>query len=72
MLHSSNLGSQYWSYALQQAVFIKNRIPHSNLGTTPFQAFTGKRADLSRVHKFGNHIYAQSTGNKKAKFWDEY
>ena len=67
MLHSSNLGPQYWSYALQQAVFIKNRIFHSKLGTTPFQAFTGKRADLSRVRVFGSRVYARSTGNKKAK-----
>jgi len=67
MLHSSNLRPEYWAYALQQAAFVKNRIPHSKLGTTPFQAFTGKRTDFSRVRVFGSRVYARSTGEKKAK-----
>jgi len=67
MLHSSGLGPQYWSFALQQAVFVKNRIPHSKLGTTPFQAFTKKRANLSNVRVFGSRVYVRTTGNKPAK-----
>ena len=67
MLHSSDLRPEYWSYALQQAVFVQNRIPHSKLGTASFQAFTGKRADLSKVRVFGSRVYARATGEKKAK-----
>ena len=47
MLYLSKLGPEYWSYALAHAVYIKNRLCHASLNTTPFQAFTGKRPNLS-------------------------
>ena len=34
LLYSSKLGSEYWSFALAHAVYIKNRLFHSSLGTT--------------------------------------
>ena len=49
MLHSAELGPAYWSFALAHAIYIKTRRPHSAIRTTPFQAFTGKRPDLSRL-----------------------
>ena len=67
MLHAAELGPEFWSYALAHAVYIKNRIPHSSINTTPFQAFTGKRADLSRLRIFGSRVYARKTGNRPAK-----
>jgi deoxyuridine 5'-triphosphate nucleotidohydrolase len=67
MLHSAGLGPEYWSYALLSAVYIKNRLPHSALKMTPYQAFTGQRPDLSRARIFGSRVYARKTGNKKAK-----
>ena len=39
---------------------------HSKLGTTPFQAFTGNWAHLSRCQVFGSHVYARTTGKKTA------
>ena len=47
LLHSSGLGSQYWSFALMQAVYIKNRLPHSSTNMTPLLAYTGKRPDAN-------------------------
>ena len=41
MLHAAELGSEFWSVALAHVVYIKNRLPHSSINTTPFQAFTG-------------------------------
>ena len=67
LLHSSGLGPEYWSFAMQHAVFVKNRIPHSKLGTTPFQAFTGRRPNLSRCRVFGSRVYVRTTGDKPAK-----
>ena len=67
MLHSSELGPQYWSFALAHAVYVKNRLYHSKLRMTPFQAFTGRRPDLSRLRIFGSRIYARDTGQRKAK-----
>ena len=67
MLHAAELGPEFWSYALAHAVYIKNRIPHLSINTTPFQAFTGKRANLSRLQIFGSRVYARKSGNRPAK-----
>ena len=67
MLHSSELGPEYWSFALAHAVYIKNRLYHASLNTTPFQAFTGKRPNLSRLRIFGSRVYAKKTGDRPAK-----
>ena len=67
LLFSAELGSEYWSYALAHAVYIKNRLYHSALATTPFQAFTGRRPNLSKLRIFGSRVYARKTGNRPAK-----
>ena len=67
LLFSAELGSEYWSYALAHAVYIKNRLYHLALGTTPFQAFTGRRPNLSKLRIFGSRVYARKTGAQPAK-----
>lgn len=67
MLHSANLGPEYWTYALSQAVHIKNHIPHKYLNMTPFQAFTGRKPDLSRLRIFGSRVRAKRPGKRSAK-----
>ena len=41
ILHAVELGPEYWYFALTHATFIKNRIPHSCINKTPFEAITG-------------------------------
>ena len=67
MLHSSGLGPEYWSHALVQAVYIKNRIPHTALNMSPFQAFTGRKPDLSNLRIFGSRVFARKPGKRPAK-----
>lgn len=67
MLHSANLGPEYWTYALSQAVYIKNRIPHKSPNMTPFQVFTGQKPDFSRLRVFGSGVYAKRPGKRPAK-----
>ena len=67
MLHSSGLGPEYWSHALTHAVYIKNRIPHRSLNMSPFQAFTGRKPDLSNLRIFGSRVYARKPGKRPAK-----
>ena len=67
MLHSSGLGPEYWSHAIVQAVFIKNRVPHRSLGMSPYQAFTGKKPNLSNLRIFGSRVYARKPGLRPAK-----
>ena len=67
LLHSSNLGPEYWTYALTMAVYIKNRIPHKSINKTPYEAFTGHKPDLSRMRIFGSRIRAKKPGRRPAK-----
>jgi hypothetical protein len=62
ILSSTDLEPEYWSWALQYAVFIKNRIPHQSLKVTPYEKFTGNKPDLSNLQIFGSKFYARKPG----------
>ena len=47
LLYSSGLPPQYWSAALNHAVHLKNRLWHSALDVTFFEAWNGTQPDLS-------------------------
>lgn len=45
LLYSLGLGSQFWSYALQHAVYLKNRLPHAtNEWKTPYTIMNNKNS----------------------------
>jgi hypothetical protein len=70
LLYSSDLGSQYWSYALRHVVYLKNRLPHSSLKfVTPFEKLNGDKPDLSKLKVFGSRVSIHN-GTRKAKLDD--
>ena len=64
-LYSADLGPEYWSYALRLSVYVKNRLPHTSINTTPFQALTGQRPDVSKMRIFGSRVCARIPGADK-------
>ena len=64
-LYSADLGPEYWSYALRQAVYVKNRLPHTSIKNTPYERLTGKRPDVSRLRIFGARVCARMPGADK-------
>ncbi len=58
MLHKSNLGPEFWSFALVLAVKIYYMLPHSATGMTPHFAFTNQRSSISNMHIWGCRVYA--------------
>jgi transposase InsO family protein len=67
LLYSSDLGSQYWLYALRHSVYLKNRLPHSALKfTTPYKKLNGDKPDLSKLKVFGSRVSIHN-GSRKAK-----
>ena len=55
LFYSSGLSSNFWSYALRHAVYLKNRLPHSaNQWQTPYTIMNNKKPDLSRLKFFGS------------------
>jgi len=67
LLHSTNLGPEYWSWALIHAVYLKNRLPHRALGQTPFQAYTGYKPNLKKLRLFGCPVVARLPGKRPEK-----
>jgi dUTP pyrophosphatase len=58
MLYGAGLGSQYWSYALRHAVYLKNRLPHTALAyVSPYQKLNGTKPDLSKLRVFGARVH---------------
>ena len=67
LLHGAGLGSEYWSYALRHAVYLKNRLPHSSLKwSTPYEQLNGRKPNLSHLKIFGSRVHAHS-GPRGAK-----
>jgi hypothetical protein len=67
LLYSAGLGPQFWSSALLHAAYLKNRLWHSAINTTPFQLWTGKLPDLSHLRIFGSLISPRRNGARPAK-----
>ena len=53
-LYSAGLGLEYWSYSLRLSVYVKNHLPHRSIPTTPFQEFTGNKANVGGLRIFGS------------------
>ena len=66
LLQGAGLGSEYWSYALRHAVYLKNRLPHSALKKTSFEAMNGSKPNLSHLRVFGSKVTVQ-TSERNAK-----
>jgi hypothetical protein len=59
LLYSSGLGPEYWSFALQHAVYLKNRLPHTAINDTPLRVYTGKRPSARNL-RIPNDFYCYS------------
>ncbi|CAI7856590.1 unnamed protein product [Closterium sp. NIES-54] len=58
LLQHSKLGSEWWGEASALAAWIRNHVPTKVLpGTTPFEAWTGTKPNLSLLRTFGCLCY---------------
>ncbi|CAI7801035.1 unnamed protein product [Closterium sp. NIES-54] len=58
LLQHSKLGSEWWGEASSLAAWIRNCLPTKVLpGTTPFEAWSGTKPNLSRLRTFGCLCY---------------
>jgi hypothetical protein len=71
MLIDADLSDWFWPFAIQAAVHIKNRVPHSSLPThkTPFEFWHRYKPNLSHLRPFGVHCTSRITpSNALLKF----
>ena len=68
MLHDRGLPMHLWAEACNTAVYLQNRCPHRVLGmSTPEEAFTSKKPDVSHFKIFGSLFYVHVTKNAMKK-----
>jgi len=54
MLDDAGLSKKYWTFAVEAAVYLKNRTPtRSIIGETPYEAWHGKRPSMEHLRVFG-------------------
>jgi hypothetical protein len=69
LLIDADLSSWFWPFAIQTAVHLKNRMPHSSLPPhkTPFKLWHGYQPNLSYIRPFGSpctaHIISNTLSN---------
>ena len=57
-----------WVEVCNTVVYVKNRCPHRVLGmSTPEEAFTGKKLDISHLKIFGSSSYIHVTKDARKK-----
>jgi hypothetical protein len=68
LLYSPGLRPYFWSVALLHAVYLKNRLYHRSIKTTPIFAWTGLLPNLAHLRiSFGSLITARQPGKAHAK-----
>ena len=65
LLNESGLPRCMWTYAVRAAAYIKNRCINNRLNVTPFEAFTSKKPNLSKMEQFGSMCFAYVQQKKK-------
>ena len=67
----------FWSFAVDNAAWVYNRIPQQRSGITPLEFLTGNRSDhrdLRRCHVWGCPVFvldARLQDNKKLPKWNQ-
>ena len=68
MLHDQGLPIHLWAEACNTVVYVQNHCPHRVLGmSTPEEAFSGKKLDISHLKIFGSPVYIHVTKDARKK-----
>jgi hypothetical protein len=68
MLHDQGLPFHLWEEACNTVVYVQNHCPHRVLGmSTPEEAFTSKKPDVSHFKNFGSSVYVHVNKDARKK-----
>ena len=56
---NANLPKSFWSYALETAVYILNRVPSKSIDITPYEIWINKKPYLSHKKVWGYPAYVK-------------
>jgi hypothetical protein len=67
LLYSAGLSAKFWSAALIQAVYLKNRFYHKAIGKAPYEGWTGIKPELDHLRTFGALVAERKPEKRPAK-----
>jgi len=70
LLYDAKLEKLFWAEALATAVYLRNRSAVSDLETTPYEKWHGRKPDVSQIRIFGSKGMVLVPKEKRLK-WDE-
>ena len=71
ILIESQLPLSLWAEAVEYSIYTKNRSPTAAIkDKTPYEAFWGKKPDISNLHVFGSQCYVHNDAPSRRKFDD--
>lgn len=53
ILEEAGLSEKHWPFAVEHVIYIKNRLPYSDLGCTPIENLTSLKASIAHLCVFG-------------------
>jgi hypothetical protein len=62
LLYGSGLPAKFWSAALVHAAYLHNRLVNSAINKTPYEAWCGRKPDVTNLKLFGARICVKRTG----------
>jgi hypothetical protein len=67
LLYGSGLPAKFWSAALVHAAYLHNRLVHSALNKTPYEAWCGRKPNVTNLKMFGTRVCVKRTGVRWCK-----
>lgn len=67
LLADGKLAKKWWAEAALTANYLSNRVPQRGHDVTPYEAFYGKRPDVSHLRTFGCEAWAYTPGDVRRK-----
>ncbi len=65
LLIESELPDELWNYAMQTSAYVRNRCYCRRTKETPYELFTGRKPDVSKMQKFGSICFANKQEKSK-------
>ena len=64
LLYGAGLPAKFWSAALVHAVYLHNQLVYSAINKTPYEAWCGRKPDVSNLCMFGARVCIKRTGTR--------
>lgn len=67
LLYSAQMSIIFWADAMVYSAYIYNRLYHETIEDVPYNAWTGKRANIKHMRAFGSRVIVKKSGPRPTK-----